>query len=98
WSSCAWARIHAAPKEGAPMARRKPPLSGRRSPKAGHPPEETTLSTRVRRRRKTAHVAVRKDTTVFQTPEGPRKPWRRARRRFKERGLGCARDLDQAHM
>jgi len=44
----------------------------RRSPKAGRPPEEIVSSARVRRRQKTAHVALRKGTTLLQTGQGPR--------------------------
>ncbi len=55
------------------MAAQKNTFKPRRSPKAGRPPE--ALSPRERRRQKTAHVAVRKDTMIFQAPEGPRVIW-----------------------
>jgi hypothetical protein len=50
----------------------KPSGRAPRSPKAGRPPEDTVLPARVRRRRKTAHAAVRKDTTLYEAPAGPR--------------------------
>ncbi len=43
-----------------------------RSRKAGVPPEEIISPPRVRRRQKTAHVAVRKGTTLLETGHGPR--------------------------
>jgi hypothetical protein len=46
-----------------------------RSQKAGRPPEEAVAPPRVRRRRKTAHVAVKKDTMLLQAPQGPRVIW-----------------------
>lgn len=46
-----------------------------RSKKAGRPPLEPALPPRVRRRRRTAHVAVRKDTMLSQAAEGPRVRW-----------------------
>lgn len=46
-----------------------------RSPKAGRPPEEAVAPPRVRRRQKTAHAAVKKDTMILQAPEGPRVLW-----------------------
>lgn len=56
-----------APREKGP----EPP----RSAKAGRPPHESVLPPRVRRRRKTAHAAVRKDTMLLQAAEGPRVVW-----------------------
>ena len=46
-----------------------------RSPKAGRPPEESVAPPRVRRRQKTAHAAVKKDTMMLQASRGPRVIW-----------------------
>jgi hypothetical protein len=46
-----------------------------RSPKAGRPPVEDVAPPRVRRRRKTARAAFKKDTTLHQAAEGPRVVW-----------------------
>lgn len=46
-----------------------------RSRKAGRPPAPQALPPRVRRRRKTARAAFRKDTTIHQAAEGPRVIW-----------------------
>jgi hypothetical protein len=46
-----------------------------RSSKAGRPPQETVSPPRVRRRQKTAHTAVRKDTMILEAPQGPRVLW-----------------------
>ena len=56
-----------------------------RSPKAAHPPEEVVAPARVRRRAKTAHGAVRKDTTWFEAAEGPRVLWGRTKPKVKKR-------------
>ena len=56
-----------------------------RSPKAGRPPGETVPPPRVRRRQKTAHVVVRKDTTLFQTDHGPRVVWGVTKPKIKKR-------------
>jgi hypothetical protein len=56
-----------------------------RSPKAGKPPEEVVLPPRLRRRRKTAHVAVRKDTTMFEAGDGPRVVWGVTKPKVKKR-------------
>lgn len=50
-------------------------VRARRSPKAGRPPETLVSPPRVRRRRRTAHAAFRKDTTLHQAAEGPRVVW-----------------------
>jgi len=50
-------------------------LRAPRSPKAGRPPESTVASPRVRRRQRTAHTAVKKDTMILQASEGPRVIW-----------------------
>jgi hypothetical protein len=72
------------------MAPRRKPVQPRsvqpiRSPKAGRPPEETRAPARVRRRAKTGHGAVRKDTTLFQAAEGPRVLWGRTKPKVKKR-------------
>jgi hypothetical protein len=56
-----------------------------RSPKAGRPPEEAFSPPQVRRRRKTAHVAVRKDTLMMQTDDGPRVLWGVTKPKIKKR-------------
>jgi hypothetical protein len=55
--------------------RAKIPLTPPRSPKAGRPPEDRAVPPRVRRRQKTAHAAVKKDTMMLQAAEGPRVLW-----------------------
>ena len=54
------------------MGQEKPPVRGPRSAKAGRPPEDVRTPARVRRRQKTARIAVRKDTTLYEAPAGPR--------------------------
>lgn len=56
-------------------ARRPPSLRPARSPKAGAPPREVVSSPQVRRRRKTAIAAVKKDTMLSQAAHGPRVLW-----------------------
>ena len=60
-------------------------LTPARSPKAGRPPRETVSPTRVRRRQKTAHVAVKKDTMLLQATDGPRVVWGVTRPEIKKR-------------
>jgi hypothetical protein len=67
------------------MATKKKPARTLRSPKAGRPPEDVVAPARVRRRQKTAHVAVRKDTTLFETADGPRILWGRTKPKVKKR-------------
>jgi hypothetical protein len=55
--------------------RRTKSLVARRSPKAGSPPRESPATPRVRRRQKSAHAAVRKDTMLMEAAEGPRVLW-----------------------
>lgn len=55
-----------------------------RSPKAGRPPQEGAVPARVRRRQKTARIAVRKDTMVSEAPVGPRILWGRTRPKIKK--------------
>jgi hypothetical protein len=50
-------------------------LTPARSAKAGRPPQESVSTPRVRRRQKTAHGAVRKDTMLLQAGAGPRVLW-----------------------
>lgn len=50
-------------------------LKAPRSAKAGRPPREGAVPQRVRRRQKTAHASLRKDTMILQAPEGPRVLW-----------------------
>ncbi len=56
-------------------ATKKKVLRSARSPKAGRPVEEAVAPPRVRRRQKTAHASVRKDTMMLQAPQGPRVIW-----------------------
>jgi len=60
-------------------------ILARRSPKAGRPPQETPATPRVRRREKTAHVAVRKDTMLMQAADGPRVRWGVTKPKVKKR-------------
>ena len=55
-----------------------------RSPKAGCPPQEHAVPARVRRRQKTARVAVRKDTMMSEAPAGPRILWGRTQPKIKK--------------
>ena len=64
-------------------AERTSALKPARSAKAGRPPEE--MSPRVRRRQKTAHVAVRKDTMMLEAPEPPRVLWGVTKPKVKKR-------------
>jgi hypothetical protein len=56
-----------------------------RSPKAGSPPRAVTSSPRVRRRMKSATVAVRKDTMLSEVADGPRAAWSGAKPSWKKR-------------
>lgn len=49
--------------------------TSRRSPKAGRPPQQGVAPARVRRRQKTAHASMKKDTMLLQAPQGPRVLW-----------------------
>jgi hypothetical protein len=66
-------------------ARRTKTLVARRSPKAGSPPHDTPPTPRVRRRQKTATVAVRKDTMLMQAADGPRVRWGVTKPKVKKR-------------
>jgi hypothetical protein len=57
----------------------------KRSPKAGKPPREIAASPQVRRRRKTATVAVKKDTMLSQAADGPRVRWAVGKPKEKKR-------------
>ena len=65
------------------MAAKEKPLKPVRSPKAGRPPE--VASPRERRRQKTAHTAVRKDTMIMQAADGPRVIWGVTKPKIKKR-------------
>jgi hypothetical protein len=54
------------------------------SARVGRPIEPSVAPPRVRRRRKTAHAAVKKDTTLFEAPEGPRILWGRTKPKVKK--------------
>ena len=67
------------------MAKRtNAPILGR-SVKAGRPPVVGAQPARVRRRTKSARVAVSKGTTVLQTDRGPRSAWSAAKPAWKKR-------------
>ena len=66
-------------------ARRTKVMAPPRSAKAGRPPREVVAPPRVRRRQKTAHVAVRKDTMIMEAAEGPRVRWGVTRPKVKKR-------------
>jgi hypothetical protein len=51
--------------------------------KAG-PPKEVVSSPQVRRRAKTAHVTVRKDTMLMQADSPPRTAWGAKSRKIKK--------------
>ena len=65
--------------------RRTKTLVARRSPKAGSPPRDVPPTPRERRRQKTAHIAVRKDTMLMQAADGPRVRWGVTKPRVKKR-------------
>jgi hypothetical protein len=66
-------------------ARRTKALMPQRSAKAGRPPRDVLLAPRVRRRQKTAHVAVRKDTMLMEAADGPRVRWGVTKPKVKKR-------------
>jgi hypothetical protein len=68
-----------------PQRRRSKTLRAVRSPKAGRPPQAIPAPPRVRRRQKTAHVSVRKDTMLMQAAEGPRVRWGVTKPKVKKR-------------
>jgi hypothetical protein len=65
------------------MAREKPQQP--RSKKAGSPPKSVFSSPQVKRRAKSAKVAVRKDTMLSQATEPPRAAWSASKPRWKKR-------------
>ena len=65
------------------MARNAP--HPRRSVKAGRPPVEASGPRSVTRRRKSATAAVRKDTMILQSPQGPRARWAGTKSHVKKR-------------
>ena len=67
------------------MAYNRKTFQPARSPKAGRPLEEIVSSPQVRRRQKTAHAAVRKDTMLLQTDDGPRVVWGVTKPKIKKR-------------
>jgi hypothetical protein len=68
------------------VARARGPIEPSRSKKAGRPPEPVPMSPQARRRQKTAHAAVRKDTMLVQSPRDPRARWPASRPKFKKGG------------
>jgi hypothetical protein len=65
------------------MARNSP--QPRRSAKAGRPPVEVPGTPSTKRRRKSATTAVRKDTMILQSPQGPRARWAPTKPQIKKR-------------
>lgn len=59
-------------------------LEAPRSRKAGRPPVEVVSSARVRRRAKTAHVTVKKDSMLMQAERPPRTVWGAKSRKIKK--------------
>jgi hypothetical protein len=49
------------------------------------PPQPTAPPPRVRRRARTAHAVVRKDTMLLETDRGPRARWGGSRPSWKKR-------------
>lgn len=72
-------------KETTMAARRKNGPKAKRSPKAPRPPQTSARPPRVRRRDKTAHAKVRKDTMLLETDQGPRARWSGSRPSWKKR-------------
>jgi hypothetical protein len=64
---------------------RTPPQPSARSPKALKPPREVPAPPRVRRRQRSAHAAVRKDTMLQQAADGPRVLWGVTKPKVKKR-------------
>jgi hypothetical protein len=56
-----------------------------RSAKAGRPPVDVPGTPAAKRRRKSATTAVRKDTMILQSPEGPRARWAGTKPQVKKR-------------
>ena len=68
------------PKRGATPKTKSQREPGR-SPKAGRPLREARVGQQTRRRRRSATVAVKKDTTVMQTDAGTKVLWGANQRR-----------------
>jgi hypothetical protein len=66
-------------------ARKKTVGNARRSPKAGRPPQTKARPARVKRRTKSATVAVKKDTTLVQSERDPRARWSGSKPAWKKR-------------
>lgn len=64
---------------------RRNAITPARSAKAGRPPQEAVSSPRVRRRSKTAYGAVKKDSMLLQTDDGPRVQWAVTKPKIKKR-------------
>jgi hypothetical protein len=56
-----------------------------RSPNAGRPPQPTARPGRVKRREKSAHASVKKDTILVQTERDPRARWSGSKPAWKKR-------------
>ena len=67
------------------MPSQEGPTQRPRSKKAGRPPELRPVTSRVRRRQKTATAAVRKDTMLLQSAEDPRARWPASKPKFGKR-------------
>lgn len=67
-----------------PVAKRAVKAAAR-SAKAPAPPAAPGAAPQVRRRRKSAHAALSKGTTVFQTDHGPRAAWPASTAKRKKR-------------
>jgi hypothetical protein len=65
------------------MPRDGNPIRPARSKKAGRPPESRREAPRVRRRRRTAKAAVRKDGMIIQPTHEPRARWPASKPKFK---------------
>ena len=64
--------------------RRRGGAAPARSPKAGSPPEVSVAPPRVARRARSAHGAVSKGTTLFETDHGPRAAWPASKSSWKK--------------
>jgi hypothetical protein len=64
---------------------RSPLAPASRSPKAPARPAVESAARQKTRRQRRATVAIRKDTTVMQTDEGPRVAWSAAKPKFRKR-------------
>lgn len=62
-------------KKAKSSARKEKLLQAPRSPKAGRPSQVLAATPQARRRQRTAHAAVVKDTMILEAPQGPRVLW-----------------------